>query len=98
MSTITTLPEILRKTPNETWKAAINFANYLETGETITAASATVSPSGELTVSSVAASGQGVNMTIADGLSATRAYTITVQITSSVDEIFEVKARVRVYD
>lgn len=89
-------PQTLFKKETETRHFSMDFANLMATGETIEASSPAPvvtserlgGGSSDLTITSVAISGQTITFTIADGTNGNR-YRVYVVITTSADQVLD---------
>ena len=74
----------------------VSFTDFLGDGETVDSASVTSSPAG-LTITSVTASGSGVNMRIAGGTAGVT-YEVECEGTLSTTEVVNRRGRLKVRD
>lgn len=91
------MAETRTKQPADVLDYDVSFAHWFPLGDTITTATATVDPEGELSADSVQVSGLVVKVWISGGLDA-KTYKVTVRATTAGGRVKETEFKVRVRD
>jgi hypothetical protein len=84
---IATAPEIIGKTPAEVVIRTMDFASKLDTGETLSSATVTITPADELDCTAQSVSGQTLTMQLEGGEAGTRYEVLVHAITSAGQEV-----------